>query len=92
MPTSRALAALRAAILEERLTQSDAHMVLTRYDDFVQQLAAFHGGTGPVPTTEEFALWRKDVCLVRAVRKMTAQGGAAPDTDGLHSGHGPAAQ
>jgi hypothetical protein len=80
MPTSKALAKLRAAILEERLTQSDAHKVLTRYDVFLQQLAAFHGGTGPVPTTEEFASWRKDVCLVRAIQSTVAGDSAAPHT------------
>ena len=83
MPASTTLAALRAAILEERLTQSDVREVLTRYDVFLQQVAAFDEGTGHVPSTDEFAAWRKDSCLVRAIHATATHHSAAVNTDKL---------
>lgn len=69
MPNSKALASLRAAILEERMTPQDAQQVLDRYNDFAIRLTEFQTRDGPSPTRQEFEAWRSDIFLVRAFRE-----------------------
>lgn len=69
MPHSKALASLRAAILEERMARPDAQKVLNRYNDFTAKLTEFQTSEGPSPTREEFEVWRSDMLLVWAVRE-----------------------
>ncbi|MFN3570554.1 MAG: hypothetical protein ACK4VX_09780 [Polaromonas sp.] len=69
MPNSKALAALRSAILEEQLTRLDAQHVLDRYNDFTAKLTEFQTRDGPSPTKEEFEEWRSNILLVWAVRE-----------------------
>lgn len=69
MPNSKALAALRSAILEEQLTRIDAQHVLDRYNDFTAKLTEFQTSDGPSPTQEEFEEWRSNILLVWAVRE-----------------------
>lgn len=69
MPNSKALAALRTAILEEQLTCLDAQHVLDRYNDFTAKLTEFQTRDGPSPTREEFEEWRSNILLVWAVRE-----------------------
>lgn len=69
MPNSKALASLRAAILEERMNPQDAQQVLDRYKDFTAKLTEFQTGDGPSTTRQEFDVWRSDILLVRAIRE-----------------------
>jgi hypothetical protein len=69
MPNSKALAALRTAILEERMAHQDAQKVLDRYKDFTAKLTEFQTRDGPSPTREEFEVWRSDILLIWAIRE-----------------------
>lgn len=77
MSKSNALAALRAAILEARITRQDAQNVLDRYQEFTAKLTEFqqHGGT--IPTHAEFAAWRDDILLMWAVKEEEIKANSA---------------
>lgn len=68
MPTSNALADLRAAILEERITHQDAQKVLDRYQEFTAKLTEFQQNGGKSPTHVEFEAWRDDILLMWAIK------------------------
>lgn len=77
MPNSKALAALRYAILEEQITHSDAKKVLDRYQVFSAKLIDYQNGGDRPPTNEEFEAWRDDILLVWAIREKEIEAKSA---------------
>jgi hypothetical protein len=64
---------LRLAAVKEIEAVKDR---LARYEALTNKIVHYQAGDGPAPTVEEFLMWREDVELALAIKKLKITPGA----------------
>jgi len=62
---------LRLAALKEVEAVKDR---LARYAALTDKIVKYQAGEGPAPSVEEFVMWREDVELALAIKKLKLEG------------------